>query len=189
MKDIKEITARIDKIEKKCDLLTQAIDDIESYSYRYNIKIYGVPMATENESSEETTKLCLKLFQAMGISDCTIQDIAHRLPARNASNRPNAIVCKFTRRITKERIMAARNQISNVTASQLDIPSSVPLNRLSIFDHLTPKQQKLFYEAKKYKESKQCKYCWTKQGVIFLRKNDHSTVMKLTKLEDLSSLQ
>ena len=191
LKDVKEITARIDKIEKKCDLLTQAIEDMESYSYRYNIKIYGVPMTTENESSEQTTNLCLKLFAAMGVSDCTIHDIdiAHRLPAQNASNHTNAIVCKFTRRITKERIMSARNQISNVTASQLNIPDSMPLNRLSIFDHLTPKQQKLFYEAKKYKESKQYKYCWAKQGVVFLRKNDHSTVIKLTKLEDLTSLQ
>ena len=108
MKDIREITTRIDKIEKKCDLITQAVDDMESYSYRYNIKIHGVPMTTENESSEQTTNLCLKLFAAIGVGDCTIQDIdiAHRLPARNPSNRPNAIVCKFTRRIVKERIMA-----------------------------------------------------------------------------------
>jgi hypothetical protein len=191
MKDIREITTRIDKIEKKCDLITQAVYDMESYSYRYNIRIHGVPMTTENESSEQTTNLCLKLFAAISVSDCTIQDIdiARRLPARNPSNRPNAIVCKFTRIIVKERIMAARKQISNVSASQLDLPGSVPLNRLSIFDHLTPKQQNLFYEAKKYREEKQYKYCWVKQGVIFLRKNDSSTVIKLNKLEDLTSLQ
>ena len=88
--------------------------------------------------------------------------LAHRLPAGNASNQTNAIVCKFTRRITTERIMNARNQTSNVTASQLNIPASVLLNKLSIFDHLTPKEQKLFDEAKKYKESKQYKYCWAK---------------------------
>ena len=128
--------ARINKIEKKCDLQTQAIEDMESFSYRYNIKIYGVPMTTENESSEQTTNLCLKLFAAKGVNDCTIHDIdiAHRLPTQNASNHTNAIVCKFARRITMERIMTARNQISNVTASQLNIPDSIPLNRLSIFD-------------------------------------------------------
>ncbi|CAB4034207.1 Hypothetical predicted protein [Paramuricea clavata] len=123
MKDIREITTRLDKIEKKCDSITQAVDDIESYSYRYNIKIHGVPMTAENEST-----------------------------------------------------------------SQLDLPGSAPLNRLSIYDHLTPKQQNLFYEAKKYREVKQYKYCWVKQGVL-LRKNDSSTVIKLNKLEDLTSLQ
>ena len=46
-----------------------------------------------------------------------------------------------------------------------------------VLDHLTPKQQKLFYEANKYKESKQYKYCWAKQGVVFFRKNDYSTVI------------
>ena len=66
LKDIKEITGRIDKIEKNCDLLTQVIEDMESYSYRYNIKIYGVPVTTENESSEQTTNLCLKLFCSNG---------------------------------------------------------------------------------------------------------------------------
>ena len=56
-------------------------------------------MTTENESSEQTTNLCLKLFAAItGVNDCTIHDIdiAHRLPTQNAANHTNAIVCKLT---------------------------------------------------------------------------------------------
>jgi prefoldin subunit 5 len=33
MKDIREITMKIDKIEKKCYLITQAVNDMESFSY------------------------------------------------------------------------------------------------------------------------------------------------------------
>lgn len=35
--NIKEITARINEIEQKCDQIAKAIDDTESYNYRYNM--------------------------------------------------------------------------------------------------------------------------------------------------------
>ena len=70
----------------------------------------GVPQLNEKESAETTANLCIKLFTAMGITDVSLQDIdiAH-------SNRPsqnsNPIICKFVRRLAKEKIMAAREKI------------------------------------------------------------------------------
>ena len=53
--------------------------------------------------------------------DVSMQDIyiAHSVPARKASSRPNPIICKFVRRQVKERVMAARKEVSKVTPSQL----------------------------------------------------------------------
>ena len=43
----------------------------------------------------------------MGVKDVSMQDIdiAHRVPARKASSRPNPIICKFVRRQVKERVV------------------------------------------------------------------------------------
>ena len=83
---------------------------MQAYSYQYNIKIFGLPTFAERENSESTAKLCIQLFHSMGVKDVSMQDIdiAHRVPARKASSRPNPIICKFVRRQVKERVMAAR---------------------------------------------------------------------------------
>ena len=45
-------------------------------------------MTAEHETCEQTTNLCLKLFAAIGVHDCTVQDIviAHHVPALNMTN-------------------------------------------------------------------------------------------------------
>ena len=94
--------------------MESAIHAIEQYSYKYNVKIIGVPQTSTNESSEVTAMLCLEIFKAMGVQGLTIQDIdtAHRVPkCRNFSGSStnkgsNPIICKFTRRLAKDAVMS-----------------------------------------------------------------------------------
>ena len=91
-----------------------AIHAIEQDSYKYNVKIIGVPQTSTNESSEVTAMLCLEIFKAMGVQGLTIQDIdtAHRVPKRrnfsgSSTNKgSNPIICKFTRRLAKDAVMS-----------------------------------------------------------------------------------
>ena len=61
--------------------IDKAIDEMLFYSYQYNVKIVGVPHVSENESSEETVELCVKLFSALGVeTPISDIDIAQRVP-------------------------------------------------------------------------------------------------------------
>ena len=84
----------------------KSLDAFEEYSYNYKVKIVGLPTVAKNETSSQTTHLCLKLISALRVEDVTVIDIAHRVPSRTAFNRPNAVICKFFRRIAKEKVMA-----------------------------------------------------------------------------------
>ena len=118
MTQIKQLTARVNEISIMCEQIAKAINIFETYSYQCNIKIVGMPTVAERETTEQTAKLCLKLFSALGVQNVSISDIdtAHRVPSRSASDRPNAIVCKFARRIAKEKVMTARRDVANVQA-------------------------------------------------------------------------
>ena len=109
------------------------------YSYQYNLKIVGVLHVGETESSEETVKLC----ETVSISDI---DIAHRVPQQNntSSNgrrRPNPIICKFTRRMAREKVLAAKSNTSTLTVDDLGLPTTATIDRIAIYSHLTPKLQ------------------------------------------------
>ena len=99
MKELKHINQQVNIISKKCEVIANAVEQIEDYSYQYNIKITGMPQQNPNESAKKTTSMCLKLFTAIG-ADVSINDvdIAHRVPARRQSNRSYAIICKFGER-------------------------------------------------------------------------------------------
>lgn len=106
---------KLNSISDACDRLSKSIDSFEIYSYQFNVKITGLSLVAERESSEQTANLCLQLFRQMGVKEISINgiDIAHRVPARKPSNRPNAVICKFVRRLAKEKVMTARRAVRN----------------------------------------------------------------------------
>ena len=171
MKELKHINQQVNIISKKCEVIANAVEQIEDYSYQYNIKITGMPQQNPNESAEEITSMCLKLFTAIG-ADVSINDvdIAHRVPARRQSNRSNTIICKFVCCLAKEKVIAARKQTSNVQPEQLHLPSATKLDSLQIYQHLTPRLQELLFEANKYKRANNFKFCWVKNKIVCLRK-------------------
>jgi hypothetical protein len=54
---------RVDCLEAIVDGITNAIDNLECYSYQYNAKLVGIPEHKAMESLLETSKLCVQLFK------------------------------------------------------------------------------------------------------------------------------
>ena len=189
-KQIQELDARVNEISILCDRIMKSIEASEAYSYQFNLKIVGVPNVTERESPQQTANFCLKLFMALGVENVSLNDIdlVHRVPSRVASNRPNAIICKFVRRLAKENVLANRRNVNGLSPVDLGFNSDVDVSHINLYEHLTPRLQELLYESKKFKDAKSYKYCWAKNGFVFLRKTDISTPLKLKRLEDLRRL-
>ena len=132
--ELKYIKSQVEIISTKCDKIAKAIDQLEDYSYQYNLKIVGIPQEQATETAEQMANLCLNLFKAIGADDVILQDIdiAHRIPARRSTDRPNAIICKFVRRL-------ARRGVNSLRPNQLGLPPNLQLNNVNIYDHLSPR--------------------------------------------------
>ena len=190
-KEIKDLSKKIELITERFNRLEKCIEDMEAYSYKFNLKIVGVPSTGEKETARQTANLCLNLFHALGAKDVKITDIdtAHRVPSRNKRmGQPEPIICKFIRRLPKDEVMANRHNKQALSSEALEFDSHIDLSRVRIFDHLTPKLQKLFYEAKRYKSLLNYDYCWVKNGVVNLRESSSSPIIKLRSMDDLSLL-
>ena len=167
------------------------------FSFQYNLKIIGVPQVNDKESSEETAELRVKLFFGIGV-DVSISDIdiAHRVPQRNTTNsngrqrrQPNSILCQFTRRLVRDKVLAPRKNAPQLTVHNLELPSSTTIDRISIYSHLTPRLQELLHDAKNHQGTYHYKWCWAKGAAIFLRKTDSSPAMRLVTTDDLANLR
>ena len=133
MTQIKQLSERVNEISIICEQITKAINTFDTYSYQYNIKIVGMPTVAQRETTEQTAELCLKLFSALGVQNVSISDIdkAHRVSSRSTSDRPNAVMCKFVRRLAKEKVMTARRDVANVQASQLGFEERLDVRNIA----------------------------------------------------------
>ena len=78
--------------------------------------------------------------------------------------------------------------MSNLNAEDLGFSGEVDVSHINLYDHLTPRLQELLFESKKFKDANSYKYCWAKNGFVYLRKTDTSSPVKLCRLEDLQGV-
>ena len=189
--DLKRFESKLEKITRRVDEIGELIESLVKYSYEYNVKIFGIPQTDEVESAEETVDICCKLFKEMGaeISESDI-DIAHRLANRNNSNFPPLIVCKFTRRIAKFKVMDKKKKIKDVDISKIisRVNSEFDSSNLNIFEHLSPMQQDLLKQTKMFKRENNWAYCWVKNQTILLRQTHNSKIFRIDCTNDLERI-
>ena len=111
----KQITRRLHDLSIQVERVSNAIDEVEDYSYQYNVKIIGLPEST-SESAFETGTLCVKLFRQMG-AEVSLQDIdiAHRVSTRHERDGPKPVICKFVRRLAKGKLWKFVNERLKLT--------------------------------------------------------------------------
>lgn len=186
------IEARLYHLSLSVEKISQAIDNAMEYSYQYNLKIVGMPQEKRAETAEETTDLCLKMFDLMGAEiERGDIDIAHRIPLRNQARRvqqQNPIICKFTRRLARNEVLKHRKNTNNITSEALGLNSQTDL-KVAVYNHLTPRLQELLYQAKTFQKTFHYKYCWTKETKILLRKQEDSEVVTIQALSQLEALR
>ena len=84
------------EISNKTNEISDAINDVQEYSYQYNVELISVSERDEGESAATSTALCFRLFREIGVEIRNYDIyIAYRVPNRNASSGQKPIVCKF----------------------------------------------------------------------------------------------
>ncbi|XP_044169598.1 uncharacterized protein LOC122953689 [Acropora millepora] len=62
LREISAIKSNLEKIADKVEEHSLAIEEIQTYSYRFNVKLLGVPELSTRETALQTTTLCVKIF-------------------------------------------------------------------------------------------------------------------------------
>ena len=94
-------------------------------------------------------------------------------------------ICKFVRRLAKGKALEVRQLAYLVSPTSIGLSTENDLSEARIFYHLTPKGQNLLFEAKKLKERNHYQFCWAKNSTIYLRKDESSSVIKISDTDTL----
>ena len=96
---------------------------------------------------------------------------------------------QFTRRMTRDTVLASRGNASRLTTKDLDLPSTAENKQVAIYSHLMLRLQELLHSAKANQNTYNYKWCWAKGTAIFLCKTDSSMTIRLRSIDDLTKLR
>ena len=135
------------------------INDLEQYSRRNSIRIFGLPEES-NESNYECLCKVLNLVNdrlqvSMNENDI---DAIHRT-GTNRDGRPRGVIIKFVRRTLKEKVMSSKKMLKG---SGFVITEDLTKNNLALFHAV--------------KDNTNVLHAWTVNGKVFAIKDDGSKI-------------
>jgi len=113
------------------------------------------------------------------INDC------HRV-GRTQNNLTRRIVVGFTSHRDKVKILDSRKIIRNLSPKNIGMEPEVSIY---IRENLTSKSSVLFKQARDFRNQYNYKFVWTKNGQIFLRKNESEKIINVANEEVIHNLK
>lgn len=166
-----KLTEKIDNLQGLFKSQEIQFNDLEQYTRRNNIRIYGLDDRKKDETAQETMYVVLNFLRdKLGISlkPCDI-DIAHRI-GRYQDNGNRIVICRFASRLTRNAVMKKRSELKG----------SVWV----IKDDLTRKNAKLL---EKVSEVRNVKSAWSDNGKIIALLENEGTNKKETVVVTLKT--
>lgn len=156
------------------------IIDLQQYSRRLNVEISNLPEAP-NENIETVTQ---EISKAVNMDITNKISIIHRVPTiRKDKIKP--IIIQFTTLLDKAKFMKTAKQ-GKLTANLINpIFDNIPVY---FNDHLCPEMKKLLFHCKVYKRDNGFKFCWCRDGKVFLRRSEGSTIYRVKNMSDLQNI-
>lgn len=173
-KENKDLKIRVEELEI-------SMDDLQQYTRNKNIQIDGIIKVKDENLKDIVIAIGEKVNLTIQNNDI---DAIHRVPTRSKIN-PEPIIVQFLSRQMKESIV---QKVKSTTITTKDLNINGIEKQIYVNDHLTTKKKELMYEARQLKKAKNYKFLWSKNGKIFIRKNETSTVISLNNLDDLKKI-
>ena len=160
---IEELNKALHKKDEQIIALERRVDDLEQYSRRQCLRIFGV----EEKDGEDTDKIVLDVAEKVGAT-VSVGDIdrSHRVGVKR-SDRPRAIIVKFVSYRKRNEVFKNKRKLKG--------------SGITVREDLTKTRYALLQEAVK-KHGFQ--HVWSMDGAVIIKTGD--TKRRLTSLSDLN---
>lgn len=183
--EIKELKKKNEELEiervalrSEVSALKTEVLDLQQYSRRKNLEISGVP---ESEN-EDLPKLLCALFESDQITEKI--RVAHRIP-NSKKDKHKSIIVQFDTKANRNMYLSSYKKTNKLAS---DLSKNFNQTPIYVNEHLAPALKHLLYLAKTFKRENNFKYCWIKDGKLFLKQNEDARAFRIRSENDLKNL-
>lgn len=193
-----EFLSKINTLERERKADKMLIKDLEEKVEIMERKTRGTGFEIRNipkQNGETKETLCKEIIQLgktinIDINGSCIKDI-YRLKSKDDSN---PIIVDLTTVILKDKFLKAVKSFNKpkTKGNKLNTTHLNPkyvAKPLYIAETLTYKTQKLYFLARQFKNSHGFNFCWTTNGIVYLKKNEDSAHIRITDAADLEKIR
>jgi hypothetical protein len=160
-------------------------DDLKEQTAKlYNVEIRGV----HQTDAEQLPEIIKQIAKVIGC-DLNINEVDFIVRTRTRNkNSPRPIIVKFLRRMSRDTFLAqVRAKKKRITTKDIGV-EGLPTD-IIVSEHLTIKNKMLFYQTRLLAKEKQYKFAWTRNGKIFLRKDEGTHRIFIGSEKDLETIK
>lgn len=174
----------IEPLQAECNLLKAKVENLEQRSRINNVEIIGVPEKANENLVDIVSNIGKKVNCPVAEHEI---DAVHRVtPFNFDKNKPKHIILRFVSRLKKEKFLLNAKTLGNLTTSSIGFSNNN--NKIYVNDHLSPNNKLLLKSTKDKAREKNYKYTWVKNCKIFVRKNETSPIILISRETDLYKL-
>ncbi|XP_046666597.1 uncharacterized protein LOC124358340 [Homalodisca vitripennis] len=170
------------RLWKELKSTKKELSDLEQYSHRNNLIIYGIP-EDKNENIQHVMRRLAVTLQFENWSS-SLMDAVHRM-GKATQTQPRPIIVKFVSRLDKDDFWNKRKVRRNLRATDLGYSSE---NSIYINESLTPANRELLKMTREAAKQKGYNQVWTTNCSIFVRREKGSPAIKITSSTDLQRM-
>lgn len=193
-----ELKAKLEKMEiqskkdrEQIILLENKLEENQRIERKSNIEIRNVPL-NGKEKKKDLLQMVLTLAETLEVKlqRSEIKDI---IKTKKQKQEGSTIIVELTNTIIKTDILKSskdynmKNKSNKLCAKHLGL-NTHPDVLIFISENLTPHSSRLYFLARDFKTANNYKYCWTSYGKVYLRCDDDSPIVNITKAEQLQQL-
>lgn len=193
-----ELKKKIEKLENKekknneqIIILENKIEEIYILQRKTNIELKNVPLVG-NEKKKDLLQIIFKLCETLQVSiDRTeVKDI---IKTKKQNQERCTLIVELNNTFTKTDILkAAKNynykyKTCKLSAKHLGL-KTYPDTPIFVSENLTPLSSRLYFLARDYKQVNNYKYCWTNYGKVYLRQDDTTPIINITRESQIQQL-
>ncbi|KAG7300427.1 hypothetical protein JYU34_016047 [Plutella xylostella] len=182
-KKIEGMEAELVEVRKQNRQLKQEMIENDQRERQLNLEIVGLPELKE----ENLNETLIKIAKEVGITllDSDIVHVNRITPRAKVPGRSRVIIAKMRNRLLKDNIISSARK-SRLTTQSMGLggePKPVFVN-----EHLSMYNKQILRMAKDAARMKNHQFTWTKNGRIYVRKNDTSPAIRIITEDDLKKI-
>ena len=176
--EVNEMQKEQATMENKLQELALQHDELEQYTRKVNLEIYGIP----ERKDEDLVNVVLDLAERLDVDLLPEDiDITHRLNKKKEKSRP--IIIRFANYCSKDQMYRSRLKLRKLNVQ------SMGAEKIFINENLTARRAALFKRARDKSRSNKGWRVWTMDGKIFIKTSpDSNNAIRIKTIEDLEKL-
>lgn len=182
--DILRINKETNRISNILSKVKEEVRDLEQYSHRNNLIVYGIP----EEKNENIILVVKRLANALQFENWSsnLLDALHRMGKTDFSrSQPRPIIIRFISRLDRDLFLSKRKVRRNLRASDLGYSSD---NSVYVNESLTTANRELLKKTREAARIKGYSHVWTTNCSIFTRRDNGAQAIKVVSEKDLERM-